>query len=277
MRSSALLLTAFFTYYNAASSTSIVPFENVSPRDSDPESLFFQKRQNACANGQIQCTAINSAVCCPSTAVCTRDPSGNAACCPSGYVCTGNINGSPATATATGTGSTTPFVLGQTTTATASAEPTTAAPESIPAGYSTVPNAYYPFILIPTSYSNSQACLTAFTLCSSASQACFNSLAGQNGVTVSGVGSQGLTQAGASGTVASGASSICSSLSLRGCYNLQSSQCNSFGSAGATGTAGLVQSGAAAVPAMARCTGALYTAAAAVAGVGLVRMAGASM
>lgn len=264
------LFCAGFIFYNLASSQpeaqpEPLPFENVSPRDSSP--WFLLKRQNACSSGLAQCTTVNAAVCCPTTAVCTRDQSGNAACCPSGSTCGGVLGAS----TTQGSASSTPFVLGGSTTQSSSL-PSTTAPATVPAGFSTVSNQYYPFIAIPTSYANSQACLSAYTLCSSASQACFNSLAGTIGVTVSGLGSQGLTQSGISGTVVSSASAICSSLSSRGCYNLQSSQCNSFGGGGATGTQGLVQTGAA--PAVARCTGAFYTAAAAaVAGVGVARMA----
>jgi len=264
------LLSIICTLYSKASSAvevepAVQPFENVSPRDPNP--LFLLKRQNACSSGLVQCTAVNSAVCCPTTAVCTRDQSGNAACCPTGVVCTGALGGS----TIQGSSSTTPYVLGGSTTQPSSSTDATAQ-VTVPAGYSTVANQYYPFIAIPTSYSNSQACLSAYTLCSSASQACLSSLAGTIGVTVSGLGSQGLTQSGSSGTVISSAAAICSSLSSRGCYDLQSGQCNSFGSAGTTATQGLVQAGVAV--AAARCTGAVYTAAAAVvAGLGVARMA----
>lgn len=93
-------------------------------------------------------------------------------------------------------------------------------------------------------------------------------------MTVSGLGTQGVTQAAATGSVpVESASSICSSLSQSGCYGIQSSICSQFGSGTAaatvTQTTGFVQAnvGALAAP---RCTGAFYTAAAAaVAGAGI--------
>lgn len=218
------------------------------------------KRQ-ACASNYKQCTAISApGSCCPNDTDCARDQNGNAACCPSGNVCTGAVSG---TATRTASTSTTPFVLGGTTQT--SATITASAP--LASGYSTLSNAYYPFLVIPTTYANQQDCLSAYSSCQSASTACFSSLAGQNGVTISGVGSQGITQAGASGTIAQSAQSICSTLYQSGCYNIQTSVCTNFASGGSTQSTGFIQAGAAPT----RRTGAMYTAAAAaaVAGAGM--------
>jgi len=232
--------------------------------------LLLLKRQS-CPSDHTSCSSLGDAgACCPNGTNCARDQNGNIACCPQSAVCTGVISGTAPTTT--GSSSTTGFVLGGSTTQ-SSPSPTSAA--TLPAGYSTVPNQYYPFVLIPTSYANSQQCQSAYSTCQSASTACFNSLAGQNGVTISGVGTQGVTQAGVTGTLATSASSICSSLYQQGCYGLQSTVCNQFGSGtgGATQTTGFVQvnGGQAAV---ARCTGAFYTAAAAaMAGAGMARIA----
>lgn len=240
----------------------------LSGRSANPLLLF--KRQS-CPTDHTSCSAVGSAgSCCPNDTNCALDPNGNVACCPKNAVCTGVISGSaPAS---TGSSSTSGFVLGTSSTP---SSPSPTAGATLAPGYSTVPNQYYPFVLIPTSYPNSQECQSAYSTCQSASTACLNSLAGQNGVTISGIGSLGVTQAGVTGALASSASSICNSLYQEGCYGLQSTVCNQFGSGTgvATQTTGFVQvnEGPAAV---ARCTGALYTAAAAaVAGAGVARMA----
>lgn len=233
-------------------------------RSSNP---LLVKRQS-CPSGYGSCSDLgDSGACCPNDTNCARDSSGQIACCPIGASCVGSLG--------SGSASTSPYVLGGTTTTTQSSASSITSQATLASGYSTVPNQYYPFIQIPSTYANSQACLQAFTSCQSASTACFNSLNGQNGVTISGIGTQGTTQAGITGSVASGASSICSSLSEKGCYGLQSSQCSQFGSGGATVTTGFVgAAGNGAYPAAARCTGALYTAAAAaMAGAGIARMA----
>lgn len=223
-----------------------------------PKGNSLIKRQG-CASGYAACSALGaSGICCPNDTVCARDQNGNVACCPTNAVCTGVISG-----TLRGS-STTPFVLGGSSTTTGGSQMTS---------YPTLSNVPYPFIHIPTSYANAQSCLNAFTACQSASTACFNSLAGINGVTVSGIGSLGVTQAGATATLgAQSASTICSSLSQSGCYGIQSAQCSQFGTAGSTQTTGFVQANAGPA-ATARCSGALYTAAAAAfAGAGMANL-----
>lgn len=261
MRALALLSTSLALLHSSIADSSPEPRQYLAAIQDRSSSPLLVKRQS-CPSDHTSCSNLgDAAACCPNNTLCARDQNGQIACCPIGATCTGTIGSS---------GSTTPFVLGGTTTTTA-----TASPATFTQGYSTVPNQYYPFILIPTSYANSQLCLNAYTACQSASTACFNSLNGQNGVTISGIGTQGLTQPGITATIAVGASSICSSLSQQGCYNIQSTQCSQFGSAGATATTGFVGvAGNGAYPAVARCTGAMYTAAAAaMAGAGIARMA----
>jgi len=193
---------------------------------------------------------------------CALDDAGHIACCPSNAVCTGTIDGT-LTGTVTATSSTEGgFVLGGTTTS--STTDTSAIPSfttGVSGGGSTVPNNYYPFIYIPTSYANSDLCTSAYSSCQTASSSCFASLAGANGVTVSGFGG-GITVQGSSGTLLSSASSICSSLSAQGCYNLQETQCSVFGSgsaATATSTTGFVEVGNDG-PKQTACPGMLYAA-----------------
>lgn len=212
-----------------------------------PKENLLVKRQG-CASGYTACNALGApGSCCPNNTVCSRDQNGNIACCPTNAVCTGVISGTAPRS------STTQPALGGASTSGAGSQGT----------YSTLQNVPYPFIHIPTTYANQQQCLNAYSACQSASTACFNSLAGGNGVTVSGVGSYGVTQAGATATLAvQSASQICSSLSVTGCYGIQSSQCAQFGTAGSTATTGFVQANAGPA-ATARCPGAFYTAAAA--------------
>ena len=232
------------------------------------------KRQNNCQSGYNSCGSLGeNDACCPQDTSCALDQAGNIACCPSGAVCTGTIHGTrtgsatSASGTASGTSSG-GFVLGGTTatTTTSSASQITSAPTTttgLAGGGSTVPNAFFPFVYIPTSYANAALCTTAFSSCQAASTSCYASLAGQNGVTVSGFGG-GTTVQGATGTILSSASSICSSLSAEGCYNLQESQCSQFGTGGgqtgtATTTTGFVQVGNYG-PRQTACPGMLYAA-----------------
>jgi hypothetical protein len=192
--------------------------------------LLLHKRQN-CPAGYNNCGSLGGdadAACCPTNSNCALDEAGHVACCPFNAVCTGTIDG-----TITGTAKpTTGFVFGSTTT-TDSFQTAT----GVQGGGSTVPNIYYPFIYIPTSYANAALCSSAWTTCQSQSTACLASVAGVNGVTVSGVAG-GITVTGSSGLVLSSASSICSTLSTSACYNLQVQNCAQFGSNGVSPNAG---------------------------------------
>ena len=225
------------------------------------ESLLV-KRQG-CQSGYSACSDLGAdAACCPPDTLCTLDQAGHVACCPYNAVCTGTVD-----ATITGTVTTTSSPTGTSTTGaiiTSSTTPfqTAASLTGVEGGYSTVQNAPYPFIYIPTSYANADLCFTAFSQASAQSTACVGQLAGVNGVTVSGVG-MGITIQGASGTVVDSASaaSICSSLSSSACYGLQSDVCSTI-NGGTDSTGGLPpQNG---MPRQTACPGLVYAAGAGV-------------
>jgi len=220
------------------------------------------KRQS-CPSGYNVCSSLGASdVCCPSDTTCALDQANHVACCPLGAVCTGTIGG-----TLTGSATTSGFVLGGTTTLSTTTSTTNFATPSLTLTGSTVPNQFFPFVYIPTTYANAALCTSAYSNCQAESTACFNSLAGVNGVTISGLGG-GITQVGNTGTILSSASSICSSLSMQACYGLQTTQCSAFPSAtgvgGATVTvtasdSAFVQA-AAAGPRQAACPGMVYAA-----------------
>lgn len=259
MRSAApLLLIGLLRTVVLASDGGYSPYSD--PLFGLPDEALLVKRQS-CSAGYNSCSNLGAdTVCCPSGTNCATDEAGHVACCPFNAVCTGTIDGSViGTSSTTSTGSavlggtssttsTGPAVLGGTTTSSTSTVSGSITPTTgVAGGGSTVPNTFYPFIYIPTSYANADLCSSAFTSCQQQSTACLTSLAGANGVTVSGLGG-GITVQGASGTILSQASSICSSLSAIGCYNLQETQCSIFGSATgvtptATTTTGFIQVG----------------------------------
>lgn len=193
------------------------------------DETLLVKRQQGCQNGYTACLNLGAAeACCPPDTNCQLDPSGHVACCPNGAACTGtvdvtvrgtsSITTSPATSV---TSFTTPSTtIGPTTTFQTPGTITT----GVAGGGSTVPNSFFPFISIPTSYANAQLCLGGYSQCQDQFTACLTSLAGVNGVTVSGVG-LGITIEGATGLAVTTASSICSSLSSRACYGLTEASC----------------------------------------------------
>jgi hypothetical protein len=267
MRSAALLSIAGLLGTASAIADRYTPFlDSLFGLSND---ALLVKRQNNCQLGFNSCASLGASdVCCSQGSTCALDQAGNIACCPSGAVCTGTIRGtrtgSVTSASGTNAGSTTSgFVLGGTTTSPTS-QTSTAQPTGVAGGGSTVPNNFYPFIYIPTSYANAALCTSAYSSCQAASTSCFVALAGQNGVTVSGFGG-GITVQGATGTILSTASSVCSSLSAEGCYNLQETQCAGFGTGtggGQSGTAtttGFVQVGNHG-PRQTACPGILYAA-----------------
>lgn len=194
---------------------------------------MLHKRQN-CPTSYNNCASLGSGAnvaCCPTNQNCALDAAGHVACCPYNAVCTGTIAGTITASATTTTGAPT---LGVTTT---TDDYNTASPTVTGdfGGGSTVPNDFFPFIYIPTSYANAGLCSSAWTSCQAESTSCFASVAGVNGVTVSGVAG-GTTISGNSGAVASSASSICSSLSTSACYNLQVTDCAQFGNGGIAST-----------------------------------------
>jgi hypothetical protein len=201
------------------------------------ESLLVRRQQNNCQSGYTSCSIYGATdACCPPDTVCALDQAGNVACCPINAACTGTVSGAQS-GSLTGPTSTSGFVLGTSTTST-TAFVTAGLPTSgVAGGGSTVPNTFYPFVYIPTSYANADLCLSGYSQCQAQSTACFTSLAGAQGVTVSGVGF-GVTVQGATGTALSLASSICSSLSGQACYNIQTDVCTNFGGAVQTDSTG---------------------------------------
>ena len=197
----------------------INPFTNTNSRP------LIAKRQSCPANYNTCAGSGYSNACCPVNTNCALDQAGHIACCPFNAACTGTVGAAPGSATSTTSG----FVLGGSTTTTTAATfiaPTT----GVQGGGSTVPNAPFPFVYIPTSFANQALCSSYWTSCQIESTSCFSSLARATGVTISG---PGVTSPGAAG-----ASSICSELSATACYNLNLPTCAEFPAAtGVTTTA----------------------------------------
>jgi hypothetical protein len=206
--------SAFLDGYSQFSS----PFAQA---DSGP---LILKRQN-CPSNYNSCSAIGySNACCPVNTNCALDAAGHIACCPFNAYCTGTAGGPAGSATL----STSVFVLGASSTTTTTAAfitPTT----GVQGGGSTVPNAVFPFVYIPTSFANQALCSSYWTSCQSESASCFSSLAGATQVTIAGPGITSLGTA--------GASSICSELSATACYNLELTTCALFPAASGAATA----------------------------------------
>lgn len=190
---------------------------------------FFKRDGNCPGNYNTCANEGNSGICCQPGTTCTVDGANNYACCPTGAKCTGTLgatatngNGDPASTTTSG------FMFPQSTTTTSKASVTG----------STVPGAAFPFVYIPTSFSNAASCSSYYSFCQDEYTSCIVSLGGQYGVTVAG-GNGGVTVAGATAvTSASAAVSTCSSLSRVACYGLQESYCSAFGTSGESTTTG---------------------------------------
>ncbi|KXJ89222.1 hypothetical protein Micbo1qcDRAFT_235539 [Microdochium bolleyi] len=161
------------------------------------------QRAVSCPGGYFSCEDRGSAflgVCCRNGQQCALDGNNQAACCPQGNVCTG--------AAPTGTG-------------------------VPPVSY--VPNTYFSFPYIYTSFRNTGACSSAVSQCNANYQACTADLAGANsgyGVTIAVPGGGGTTVAPTRAPVAlATATSVCQSLSREACRGLQSSVCTQTGTA----------------------------------------------
>lgn len=221
------LEVAPFTHPAAAAATVYPEFA----RDFD----FFKRDGNCPANYNTCSNEGNSGICCQSGTTCTVDGANNYACCPTGAKCTGTLgatatggsNGNSPSTTSTG------FMFPQGTSSTT----TTTSKASITG--STVPGAAFPFVYIPTSFSNAASCSSYYSFCQEEYTSCIVSLGGQYGVTVAGGNGGGVTVAGATAvTSASAAISTCSSLSQEACYGLQQSYCTAFGTSGKSTTSG---------------------------------------
>ncbi|CZT41857.1 uncharacterized protein RSE6_01658 [Rhynchosporium secalis] len=211
---------------------------------------LLKKRDGSCPANFNSCRAFRDSAggaCCTVGSICTTDKAKNIACCPTGAVCTGTLNVAPAATTGPGGGgggavfgtnlaTTTPTITSNTPTITAA-----------PAGpVSYVPNAFFPFPYIPTTYANSALCNSAFQACQTNYAACTAALDGSSpnqgggfGVTIV-APNGGVTATPTMQNVGvASATSICSSLSAQGCYQIQSDNCAQFG----TGTENGFQAG----------------------------------
>ena len=208
----------------------IAPLVQQTPKDSLLE-LF--RRQSSCQAGYNGCTNLGQpSACCTTTATCTTDANNNVACCPTGATCTG-VLGSAATTTGS-------LLAGATTTANSLSPVTTAAG----AGFveSTVPNQYFPFLYIPTTFANAEVCSSYYTSCQTEYSSCLTSLGGGGGVVASITSAATLIQlTGRQVATATGsAASVCSSLYSQGCYNLQEGYCASLSQSGAATGSGII-------------------------------------
>lgn len=177
--------------------------------------------RNECDAGYAACIDIGApGLCCRTNQVCSADAANNVACCPLNAACTGTIDPVvPPTVTPAPTVTTTPL-----------APPAGSFAQSGgSSSRSWVPNQYYPFPAIPTTYSNAAACSRAYSTCQEDAADCTSALAnGQPGVTISGPnGGATITAIASLGQVS--ASAICSSLSQRACSGLIVEACASFG------------------------------------------------
>ncbi|KAI5862681.1 hypothetical protein GGS23DRAFT_87754 [Durotheca rogersii] len=165
-----------------------------------------QRRQLNCPAGYFSCEDRGPAfagTCCGNGQLCALDAQDQAACCPTTATCTG-------------------------------VAPTGSTPTP-----SFVSNTYFQFPYIPTSFSNQVACTSAVSQCSRNYAACVSGLSGGSsaaggvyGVTIIVPGGGGTTVAATNAALpAPTATSVCSSLSSRACYGLQSSQCAAVASA----------------------------------------------
>ncbi|KAF4633575.1 hypothetical protein G7Y89_g4542 [Cudoniella acicularis] len=156
-----------------------------------PDTNELLKRDGNCPVNYNSCSTLaanDGAACCTQGSVCTRDKANNIACCNIGATCTGTINqGTPAATTTTSGGG---AVFGTTTTAATTTTAGTTA--TITNAASVVPNAYFPFPYISTTYVNSAACNSAFQACQANYAACTADLqGGSSGFAVTIVAPQG--------------------------------------------------------------------------------------
>jgi hypothetical protein len=224
-------------------------------KDTPQPALELIKRDGNCAKGYSSCNYANApGFCCKSNTICTIDIVGHAVCCPVGAMCTGTVDGtgfatggavntgfgttSLGTATVTGisSGTTNGIVFAG---GSGSASTTGLVSPGAAVSANVVPNAYYPFKIIPTTYTNAAACSAAWTGCQTDMTRCTSYLGGGQvggGVTISAPNYVSL-QATTTMPMLS-ASSICASLSQQACSGLAVSACVVFGTANAAATIG---------------------------------------
>lgn len=190
---------------------------------------ILRRADNNCPTGYNPCTSLgNSNACCKQGTNCSRDAANNIACCPTGASCTGSLTGA-STAMSTGTS----FMFPQDATATTTTSTADSSAASITG--STISGAY-PFVYVPTAFSNAATCSSYYSLCQSEYSQCTAQLMGRYAVTVGGAGGAGVTVEAATAT--SQATSICSSLSQAACHGLQLSYCATAAAATAHAASG---------------------------------------
>lgn len=208
------------------------------------------RKRGSCPTDYHSCATLaadGSGSCCTKNAICSLDFASQVACCPSGAVCTGTISIPTTTATTTAATAATKsssggFVLGGSTTTTSSTSFTSTKTTTSTAHATTTfyTNSYYNFPRIASTYSNSIACLSAYSECQTNYAICTAELAGGAfGVTISAENGGTTVDASNTGTWELGlasATSICQSLSSVACLDIQSTQCVQFGSGNAQAT-----------------------------------------
>lgn len=212
-----ILLTACATTTSSEYSPFYEPYPKRSSISYNGLVLDLFRREGNCGSGVSCATMGDEGSCCKSDTRCAVDMAGHVACCPENAQCTGTIGAGAVIATATSL-----------PTAVSAASPTiTGGAGSI------VPNGFFPFPYLPTTYPNAAVCSSSFSSCQTEFQRCTSQLvAGDNGLTVSGIG-PGITREAA--LLSTSAASICSSLSVKACYNLQLTNCPMYGTAAGNG------------------------------------------
>jgi hypothetical protein len=203
-----------------------------SPRFQQNELL---KRDGNCPVSFNSCSTLAAkygGACCTVGSHCSIDSGSHIACCPTGALCTGSIT--VATATTSGGGGVIVGGAGATTTPTPTT--TTGTTPTITGTGGIVPNAFFPFPIVQSSYVNAAACSQAYTGCQSNYAACTQNLQG-GGFAVTVIAPQGgVTVAPTAQNLGpASATSICSSLSQAACGNFRDTDCSQFGVGTATG------------------------------------------
>ena len=208
-----LLLEASSTTMSSEFSPFYEPYQGDNSRSFNGFVLDLFRRDGNCGSGVSCDTMGDKASCCKSKTRCSVDVAGHIACCPDNAECTGTIGAGAVIATATQTAASATISGG---------------------GCSIVPNGFFPFPYLPTTYPNAAICSSSFSSCQTEFERCTSQLvAGDNGLTISGIG-PGITREAA--LPSPSAASICSSLSVKACYSLQLSNCPQYGTAAAGGT-----------------------------------------
>jgi hypothetical protein len=211
--------------------------DTISPLES-AEELF--RRAGNCPSNYNSCSTLaagDAGACCTAGSVCSWDSNNVVACCPTGAYCTGTISLPTAVSTTT---SGAIIIAGSTTTTTGVSSTTTTG--SSTAGVITatgtgtvtyVPNVYFSWPYLPTSYVNAAACTSAYSVCQTEYAACTQDLQGGSFAVTIDSPNGGVTVGGGTGTYSLGAAqatSVCKSLSQEACWGIQTSNCAQFGS-----------------------------------------------